>query len=1159
MNVKKYLSLLLAGTAILCSGWSKDGELPWRRIDDSLVTPHRTFANPVSGKKLSAIILANGIGAREIVELKQRFEYDYELWPLLSRKIFSPFTVGHDGSKVNKRPYALLMSEEDYKGELEKLLAAMRKSDLIILGKHPFDAVPTDIRNKMLDHVKQGAGMIIITFDGEDQNIKGFSFKPVSIDFPTEKLPALAGVKVKVAAHGKGKIMVINYKKNHQLRDGYLMESLTPYECDDPLYYDYYHAFLGKCMWYLKDPARKVISKVSADGKILLSRVPAGSSISYVVADVYGKEIAGGKLKAQKNVSVSLKNLPASARMLDVKVLDKAGKTIDFAVTPISIKTVSSIKAIALPKDGFKPDEIISGKVELTAPVKGKIQLSAKDNRGKIIYQENIAINGKSAGFTAKILHQKSAYAVLSAKLIANGKLLDEACENIYFNTTDDVSDFAFGMWSYATSYSRVEYLWLKEMNKWGVDNVMDCHMMFAPVYKAKEAPRKLKRAGMNCAYYLHRVVGDHWIKYWNYCGYGFWEKYQKNGSIYDKNGKTLDRGVTSDIKIVEAAKDIGVLFYNLGDENCLSLREKDENCFCKDCQRRFRAYLKREHGTIENLNKNYGSKYKSFEEITAKPFPKSVEAGQYCEWLDFHMFMEEQFIDWHRYLKAKIRSVDPEARVGLEGMVYPFSSFTGFNLYKMMPYFEFCAPYYCVRDAKAILQYMPANSKRGVVRSAWFGAYEGEMKDQFVQQPPWRYLFGGLGGAFYWFSGAPTGVGGFTTSGINGPDLRMLRQFTKAAEEVNLIKESGVGKLLINSQLRDDQILVHYSNNSLHASTLYPDKSTWEISHTDMQGLLGSLGLGYRYISPPELEKGVPAKTKVIFLPYSQAMSPKEVENLRQFVKRGGMLIADHNPAFANQHGRWLDKSQLADVFGKFKKMNINRYGKGYAVYLDDYLSGVNARIMKNQASGIQNGILRILSKAGVKPFASVIDSDDKIREVALFDFKNTTYVCMLAQRSVEGEKRVSAVGAEGGASANTAVGGSFTRKVTLLKPMHVYDIMNKKYLGKIKEFTVELEPAVGRVFACKEELAKVPGVSVKGMFSRVTRGEAVEFRLSNVDNTAIVTITDPDGKVADVQRVTTNRARFVPAYNDKTGTWKVSVRDVVSGLSSETAFTVK
>ena len=78
--LKSVLSLCAVLTAVACFGWSRDGEVPWRRMDDSLVTPHRKFASPVAGKKLKAMMFCSGLAQREIIELKQRFEYDYIIY-----------------------------------------------------------------------------------------------------------------------------------------------------------------------------------------------------------------------------------------------------------------------------------------------------------------------------------------------------------------------------------------------------------------------------------------------------------------------------------------------------------------------------------------------------------------------------------------------------------------------------------------------------------------------------------------------------------------------------------------------------------------------------------------------------------------------------------------------------------------------------------------------------------------------------------------------------------------------------------------------------------------------------------------------------------------------------------------------------------------------
>jgi len=1154
--MKRILTAFLA-TAVAATGfgWSKDGENPWRKIDDSLVTPHRTFASPVSGKKNTVLILASGLGQRELVELKQRFDYRYFLLPVQDMKFFSPFDKKHKDAAGGSL-YAAAMNAEEYEKELGKILSEeLPQCDGIVLGKLPYSAIPEKVRNAFLEQVRKGAVLILIADKTKPQNVPGMNFSPVKIDFPTDSIPSLKGVKVEAADCGKGKVVILRYpgyagpQSEHNL-----VESLTPFESDDPLYYDYCLAFLGKVFWHFMQPGRSAIQVVEGTGNVVLKNAPpAGSRIQYAVADKFGEELFNKEVPAAKTVQLNLPPLPNSARMLDVKLVDKDGGILDFQSAPVNAVASGTVK-ISLPKDGYLPDEPVSGKLSVAGDGTDA-EVTLTDDFGRLLYKKQFRNIAAECPFTIQVPYCRSNYAVLDVKLMRNGKLFDEAREIIYYNKTKEIPDFAFGMWSSAVSNSRVVSLWLKEMARCGVDNVMDAAVMFSPRPQRFFAPRNLKRAGMDYAIYISRIVGNHYLAQTGKCPYNLWEKYQQESRFYDRDGKPLQKpdGV---MEQVEGAKNIGVLFYNMGDENACGMSQKTENCFCKDCQRRFRDYLKSEYKTIDALNREYGTKYKGFEEVTALPFVQAVEKNLCPMWQDFRLFMEEQFIGWHRFEKAKIRSIDPSARCGIEGMVYPADPFTGFNLYKMLPYFEFCAPYFDPRDVHAVTKYMP---KENSLKSAWFGTYEGEMTDQFVQQPAWRYLFGGLGGAFYWYSGDTKTSGAFSTACIAGPDLRMLTQFTKAAEEINRIKESGVGKLLMNSELRKDGILVHYSNNSLHSATINPDKSSWLITHKEFGSLLESLGLGYEFISPPELEKGIPEGTKILILPYSQSMSEKEAQAVRAFVNRGGMVVADYNPAIMSEHGRFLDKSQLSDVFGEFRKLNIHPYGKGLAVYLDDYLSGVDSRIQKNEASGIQNGMLRIFEKAGVRPFASVKDGQDKIQPVTVFEHGKTQYLCLLAQRSQTGEKRKTAAGAEAGASGLASVGGSFQRTVTLEKPMHVYDILNgNKYLGKVKEFTIELTPAVGRLFACSEVPFRAPSVRIPDQ--SVSRGEAVRIIPENIDNAAIVTVSGPDGKKLYEQRAAAGgEVRFVPALNDPAGTYKATVKDVVSGLSSSNDITVK
>lgn len=91
-------------------------------------------------------------------------------------------------------------------------------------------------------------------------------------------------------------------------------------------------------------------------------------------------------------------------------------------------------------------------------------------------------------------------------------------------------------------------------------------------------------------------------------------------------------------------------------------------HCCCNVCQERFRIWLKRKYGTIEDVNKAYGNtvwsgEYTDFEEI-------QPPMGEHPLWLnpsmqlDFYCYASDSTKDYVRYQTDLIKKIDPEARL---------------------------------------------------------------------------------------------------------------------------------------------------------------------------------------------------------------------------------------------------------------------------------------------------------------------------------------------------------------------------------------------------------------------------------------------------------------------------------------------------------------
>lgn len=75
----------------------------------------------------------------------------------------------------------------------------------------------------------------------------------------------------------------------------------------------------------------------------------------------------------------------------------------------------------------------------------------------------------------------------------------------------------------------------------------------------------------------------------------------------------------------------------------------------------------------------------------------------------------------------------------------------------------------------------------------------------------------------------------------------------------------------------------------------------------------LNTIGIKHIIISDSDIERGELSGIKLIILPNVAAMSEKEVQNIRAFVRRGGSIIATFGTSWLDEHGRIWDGGRFA------------------------------------------------------------------------------------------------------------------------------------------------------------------------------------------------------------------------------------------------------
>lgn len=308
----------------------------------------------------------------------------------------------------------------------------------------------------------------------------------------------------------------------------------------------------------------------------------------------------------------------------------------------------------------------------------------------------------------------------------------------------------------------------------------------------------------------------------------------------------------------------------------------------------------------------------------------RSTEGWNVSPWCDFRNFMDETFADAIGRARAICRAEDPHARCATEGGQAPFA-FGWYNYENVVKQVDVIEPYNIGNNVELI-----RSLNRDVIMISTHGfqhkpgaplSEEERLYQKRAPQPIWWGLFHGHRGSIIWDD--------------NLPDYRFVdeqtRQLTSAAStfaETFLELHKGIAKLIINSRRLHDGIALHYSQPSMQVHWLLdnvPHARKWMLHSGGDRGshftgvrngwtkLIEDLGLQYEFVGARQIEEGELTRNeyRALILPQSLAVSGREVEQIRQFVQAGGVLIADYRAASMNQHGRDLGHGQLDDMFG--------------------------------------------------------------------------------------------------------------------------------------------------------------------------------------------------------------------------------------------------
>ncbi len=1121
---------------------------PFDEMTNTLVTPHRPFAKPLAGGPLRVLVIAPRWTQRETVELAQRLDIDYQT-----------VSVSKSDEMFDKRWMTLYGSYELY-GYKPRTISAVLGNlfdklsmdhDCIIVADVRKGIFPQYFIDVLGEKVRSGTGLITT---GSANSIawslgkKDWKKSQFTAQVPLEALPALNefawtkkdGKRELTTALelDKGRVLIMNYRVASRGNNGLTPTTASTHETV-PADYEYLQSILAKAVRWAsrREPVISIEALDPSSLKVVSAETQSDVELTVTVHDREGrtevKENRAVKLaKGANTIDLGIAPLRGGEHFLDVGLRTK-GAVHDWASHRFETESSVSIESVVLKKPVLSPLDPIEGIVRLRGiETPARLRLKVTDSLGRLLadHEWTVAVGTEKHEFKLPL----SAPVAVAHRLDAT--LSDKRGDLDWFREEFTVAgrqqdDFIFLVWSAATNHA-VRRAILKELTKAGVDTIdlVGVHAVSGP--EMGDRCRTAAWANLRPIPYITRIFSS-----------------QKTGLVR-KPCLTDPEHLSSWTEGLRARANAAAPYsphgYTLGDENFL-VSAKLDVCRSATCLRGFREDLKRVYKTIGALNKEWETDYHAWTDANPITFEEAKNTNQFARWADHRRYMDQVLTSAHALGRQTIRQEDPDARVGFDG-VFTLDSWHGYDFYQLVKACDL-NQVYCRRLNQ--VEYLRSFAQPGAHLGAWHNRI-GNADEVSAKRVAWHLLFHGFNSGWYWTSYS-TGPATFF------PDLRPTPQLKWMAESHNEIK-SGIGKLIMNAERQHDGIAVHYSQASVHGNTLIGRK-IWD-AHRGAMFAIEDLGLQFNFVSYEEIENGDLKDYRAFVMPASCAVSPKELAAIRYFVRDGGLVIADVEPAVMDGRCKRLEKPALADLFGEALAFDVadktpekaaasfrfSTHDKGKTLLMNFPFAAYEPLRQFSKEAPIREALRKVFTDNNVETAVEVLSEGKPLEacEVVRFSKGNIEYVGIVKDDNINDRERRSA-------------------EIRLPRASHLYDARAKRYLGSINRLQTEIIPGVPQLYAMLPY--RVESVELQPVAQQVKPGTHFEFsvRLNTGtkdlagDHVIRLEVTDPKGRKLRhyAQNVLltgpSTAARLSLALSDPEGDYTVTATEAVSGARAK------
>ncbi|MFH0963448.1 MAG: beta-galactosidase trimerization domain-containing protein [Planctomycetota bacterium] len=950
--------LLLLGCGTVRAQTGRGEPAPkWLEPTDEVTSFHIAWAKPDAAGPVRVLFITYQLGMREIVELCERFDIKREVFAVFSNLAQKSYFSLEDDPQAQPRqlaPFEGIDRASQEKRLREKLGGDY---DCIVFGDVDWSCLPDWARKTILDKVAAGTGLVgCIGRDGEtdpaleaalartenvapDEVVGVFPFAGLPAFRDSEDLGSFVASEFTLARAGAGRIAVLS-RMDPPYRQAFTPGPIDPFPDMYWNHYDYYLALAGKAIRHAagrrsairvtgpttpateipREELKGVSFSVEADA-------PADVEIAWALRHSdRGTVVAEGKkvvslAKGAQTIAFDVTPIPAGTYFADLWV-KRGGATVDFGSQYLKVTSPSRVENVALASKKIHKDDPVRGKVAFAGAKTGQsLRISQWDIHDREVARTTIPLSEEAdeMPFELSAVPALSILQRIQVSLVQGEEVLDERWAAF---TYDDVypprDDIRCVAYHGGVPKSYLNLLLGRVYREAGIDTVqvssVDNERLLSCAAMVMQGVRVMP-------YLVGRVDvdGRNWLVYATINKAEKGERgYVRVPCLTDPEYKKAQR-----VFYRRVADEWGWLCppeYNLGDESCFTVREEKDLCFSDTCIADFQRFVREEYGTLDLLNEAYGSDYAGWDEVMPVSLDDARKTGNVPAWIDHRRHMNEVRASLFPIAAEELSAACPGSKIGYEGSDDPGHlprtlALAAVDYYQLARAMTFTNPYYYPLELDAFRDFGAPGSHLG---GGFFGGYS--QMERGARDPltcrwwVWNTVLRGANAVWPWAGAGVEDVG----QAILAPDFSRYDFFAAAAEEIAILK-SGIGKLLLAAERRNDGIAILYSPSSMLMATLTEGlPQNWD-EPASMPSVFAESDFQYRLISSAQLEEGVLEEGgfRLLFLPYAQALSPREVERILAFAKSGGTVVADLRPGVCDEHGKPYGKSPLDALFG--------------------------------------------------------------------------------------------------------------------------------------------------------------------------------------------------------------------------------------------------